>query len=67
MKNQQGTSVYVNDQQYQRSANTDGLRTFFGEMRLNRDGEFLESVKYVFQNGSQNRSNFFTNALHLSG
>ena len=64
MKNQQGTSVYVNDQQYQRSANTDGLRTFFGEMRLNRDGEFLESVKYVFQNGSQNRSNFFANVRY---
>ena len=64
MKNQQGTSVYVNDQQYQRSANTDGLRTFFGEMRLNRDGEFLESVKYVFQNGSQNRSHFFANVRY---
>ena len=61
MGNQQGTAVYVNDQQYQRSANTDGLRTFFGEMRLNKDGEFLDNVKYVFQNGSQNRSYFFAN------
>lgn len=59
MRNQQGTAVYVNDQQYQRSANTEGLRSFFGEMRLSKDGEFLDSVKYVFQNGSQNRSHFF--------
>ena len=61
MGNQQGTAVYVNDQQYQRSANTDGLRTFFGEMRLNKDGEFLDNIKYVFQNGSQNRSYFYAN------
>lgn len=61
MENQQGTAVYVNDQQYQRSANTDGLRTFFGEMRLNKDAEFLDNIKYVFQNGSQNRSYFFAN------
>ena len=59
MINQQGTAVYVNDQQFQRSADTDGLRRFFSEMRLERDKAFLDEVKYVFQNGSQNRSYFF--------
>lgn len=59
MGNQQGTAVYVNDQQYQRSADTDGLRRFLSEMRLERDKAFLDEVKYIFQNGSQNRSYFF--------
>ena len=64
MENQQGTALYVNGMQYQRSANTDGLRTFFGEMRLVKEGEFLDSLKYIFQNGSQNRSVFFADVRY---
>lgn len=64
MGNQQGTAVYVNDQQYQRSADTDGLRKFFSEMRLERDKAFLDDIKYVFQNGSQNRKHFFANVRY---
>ena len=48
MINQQGTAVYVNDQQFQRSADTDGLRRFFSEMRLERDKAFLDEVKIEF-------------------
>lgn len=62
--NQQGTTVYVNEQQFQRTADTDGLRTFLGEMHLEKEQAFWDDVKYIFQNGSQNRSYFFANVRY---
>ncbi len=61
MEKQQGKIIYVDSQQFQKSVDSDGLRYFLTDQRVQAPRSFLDQAASVFQNGSSNRSFFFAN------